>query len=181
MNEHDRRELDLAVIRYVTALDQGDLGAVATVWEQAERDPELERALWEVDEALLLERDAAVVRAALDRCLPSAAVADRPYAPLTVADVAERLRRDPPAGWHLRDAADLAANERMLACGEALPPSLGLGALKEWAERLGLHAGERYWQAFRQAALRLRLAQEAEPWLLQAARPSRPPRGREPS
>ena len=42
-------------MRYLDALDAGDLEAVAEAWERAGRDPELERMLVELDGALFAE------------------------------------------------------------------------------------------------------------------------------
>jgi hypothetical protein len=56
MNE-PRRHLhrDLQALRYLDALEGGDLKAVAGLWEEASRDPELEQVLAEVDGAVLAE------------------------------------------------------------------------------------------------------------------------------
>jgi hypothetical protein len=47
---HLRR--DLQALRYLDALDAGDLETVAAMWEEASHDPELERTLAELDGAL---------------------------------------------------------------------------------------------------------------------------------
>jgi hypothetical protein len=47
---------DLEVLRYVDALNAGDLDAVAALWDEASCDPELERMLTELDVALFLEQ-----------------------------------------------------------------------------------------------------------------------------
>jgi hypothetical protein len=56
MNE-PRRHLhrDLQALRYLDALEGGDLEAVAGLWEEASRDPDLEQVLAEVDGAVLAE------------------------------------------------------------------------------------------------------------------------------
>jgi hypothetical protein len=46
---------DLKALRYLDALNAGDLEAVAALWEEASRDPDLERVLAELDGALLVE------------------------------------------------------------------------------------------------------------------------------
>src|SRR5262245_40173920 len=46
---------DLKVLRYLDALNAGDLEAVAVLWEEASRDPQLERMLTELDGALFVE------------------------------------------------------------------------------------------------------------------------------
>src|SRR5262245_15777183 len=54
---------DLQGLRYLDALDSGDLETVAALWEEASRDPELERMLAELDGALFVENAGANGRA----------------------------------------------------------------------------------------------------------------------
>jgi hypothetical protein len=58
---------DLQGLRYLDALDAGDLEAVAALWEEASRDPELERMLAELDGALLAEHAGANEQADAER------------------------------------------------------------------------------------------------------------------
>jgi len=51
----DHLPRDLKALRYLDALNAGDLEAVAVLWEEASHDPELERILAEVDGALFAE------------------------------------------------------------------------------------------------------------------------------
>jgi hypothetical protein len=51
----DHLPRDLQALLYLDALDAGDLEAVAALWEQAGRDPELERMLAELDGTLFAE------------------------------------------------------------------------------------------------------------------------------
>jgi hypothetical protein len=46
---------DLKTLRYLDALNAGDLETVSTLWEEASHDPELERMLSELDGAMFLE------------------------------------------------------------------------------------------------------------------------------
>ena len=46
---------DLEALRYLDALNAGDLEAVAEVWERADRDPELRQMLVELDSELFVE------------------------------------------------------------------------------------------------------------------------------
>jgi hypothetical protein len=46
---------DLKALRYLDALNAGDLEAVSTLWEEASHDPELERTLAELDGAMFGE------------------------------------------------------------------------------------------------------------------------------
>jgi hypothetical protein len=47
---------DLQTLRYLDALDAGDLETLAALWEEASRDPELERILTELDGVLFEAR-----------------------------------------------------------------------------------------------------------------------------
>jgi hypothetical protein len=51
----DHLPRDLKALRYLDALNAGDLEAVSTLWEEASRDPELERILVELDGAMFRE------------------------------------------------------------------------------------------------------------------------------
>jgi hypothetical protein len=56
MNEpRDHLPRDLEALRYLDALHAGDLEAVAALWQEASRDPQLERRLAELDGALFGE------------------------------------------------------------------------------------------------------------------------------
>jgi hypothetical protein len=46
---------DLKALRYLDALDAGDLEAVSALWDEAGHDPELERMLTELDGAMFQE------------------------------------------------------------------------------------------------------------------------------
>ena len=46
---------DLKAVRYMDALNTGDLEAVSALWEEASHDPELERVLAELDGAMFQE------------------------------------------------------------------------------------------------------------------------------
>ena len=46
---------DLEALRYLDALNAGDLEAVSALWEEASHDPELERMLAELDAAMFRE------------------------------------------------------------------------------------------------------------------------------
>jgi hypothetical protein len=53
LRKHLRR--DLKALRYLDALNAGDLEAVSALWEEASHDPELERMLAELDGAMFQE------------------------------------------------------------------------------------------------------------------------------
>ena len=51
MKEHHLPR-DLAALHYLEALNAGNLETAAALWDEASRDPELERTLTELDGAL---------------------------------------------------------------------------------------------------------------------------------
>ena len=51
----DHLPRDLEALRYLDAVDAGDLEAVAEAWERAGRDPGLQEMLGELDDALFVE------------------------------------------------------------------------------------------------------------------------------
>jgi hypothetical protein len=174
---------DLKALRYLDALEAGELEAVAALWEEASGDPELERLLAELDEALFLEAaeanweaDAERVRALLPKHLPSGFVAPEPPATPTVGDVAARLQVDILQGDVLLGTADREVNARLLGSQTPLPEQLGQRQLEQWTAGLGVQASAQYWRAFRQAAVLLKMARCQTEGSLAAARRSTPPR-----
>jgi hypothetical protein len=73
----DHLPRDLQALRYLDALNAGDLQAVAALWEEAGRDPELERILAELDGALFVENSTANVHAGAE-CLSESSPAQSP-------------------------------------------------------------------------------------------------------
>ena len=55
MKDQNHWPHDVKVVRYLDALNAGDLEAVAALWNEASHDTELERILVEVDTALFVE------------------------------------------------------------------------------------------------------------------------------
>lgn len=58
-NRHGNLPQDLQALRYLDALDAGDLETVAALWDDAADDVELEAMLAEIDDALAVEAAAA--------------------------------------------------------------------------------------------------------------------------
>lgn len=172
-------------LRYLDALDAGDAGALAALWEQAAENPQLEQVLGELTDGLAAEddlspsweADAERVRGLLRQHLPSAFPTEAAPPPLTVGDVAARLQSDSALGTRLTDA-DRAANSRLLADATPIPEELGLPHFEKWQTTLGISAGVSYWRAFRQAAVLLAMGRCQQAGELAAARRAgRTPRG----
>jgi hypothetical protein len=76
---------DLKALRYLDALNAGDLDAVAALWDEASRNPRLERMLTEIDGALFVEEaegdrkaEAERTRGPIQKPLPGDSPATRP-------------------------------------------------------------------------------------------------------
>jgi hypothetical protein len=183
MTPNDGRfRLDLAAARYLEALERDDFATVAALWSDAAADAELAAALREVHAGLAEEQQwadvtaaTAVVSVAVEQHLPSGTVIRPPVGPVTVADVAEDLFRHPPDRL---PAAAHQMNEVLRAARDLLPADLALSKLTTWAESKFGPAPAEYWQAFRQAALKLELRRAADAQYQLAARPAPKPEDR---
>jgi hypothetical protein len=171
-------------LRYLDALDARDADALAGLWEEAARDPGLEKVLGELTDGLAQEEgpapdwqaDAGRVRDFLRTHLPGAFPPAGP-APLTVGDVAARLQADSALGARLGEA-DRQANARLLGEATLIPEELGLPHFERWQKTLGIAASPAYWRAFRQAAVLLAMGRCQRAGELAAARRAgQPPRG----
>jgi hypothetical protein len=175
-------------LRYLDALDAGDVAVLAELWERATADPQLEQVLGELTDGLAdlegpspdWEIDAERVRGLLRAHLPSAFPTETELPPLTVRDVAARLQTDSVLGARFH-AADRAANSRLLADTTPIPEELGLPHFEKWQTSLGVSASPHYWRAFRQAAVLLAMGRCQQAGELAAARRAgRTPRGGRP-
>ena len=166
--------LDRAAERYLDALDREDFDAMASVWELAGTNPELERLLDALHVGLLDDQShasTAALEAAVERHLPSASIIRATAGPITVAEVADELFRHAPDRL---PAAAHALNERLRHSREPLPADLGLFPLADWAEATFGTAPAEYWKAFRQAALKVRMRANSEADFRLAARRGKP-------
>lgn len=168
-------------VRYLDALDAGDLDTVAALWEEAADDPELEALLHELNDGLY-EEDGGGADLAVDadrvlelarRHLPDAFPPAPPPGPLTASDVARRLEAEPE--FRRLDAADRAAHARLLAEAAVIPEMLNQPQLDRWLAGLGIAAGPYYRKAFRKVASLMELGRCQAEGRLAAARTARPP------
>ncbi len=172
---HGRHRRDLAVTRYVAALDAGDADAVARVLAEAEGDPELDRILATVDAAmhqecglLSFEESAQAVRRLLLRHLPGALTQSTEFEPVTVRDVAARIQND-AALWQL-SASDRLLNQRLLRDTRTLPQPVTAVNVAGLAAALGHEGSPRYWELFRRTGVILAVARQHDRVELAAAR-----------
>ena len=175
MSERENQlRLDLFALHYLEAIESGDLDGVAALWAEAAEDPELEHVLHELNDVLAADgedqvRAEAVVTAAVERHMPSAEFIRAAAGPFTVAEVAEFIRRHPPAGL---TTDEIAVNEQLRQSAELVPVELGLSQVLDWGRQFG-SLPETYWRAFRQAALKLRMQRESDTNYQMAARQAR--------
>lgn len=182
-NRENQQRLDQLAMQYLQAIDREDFDTIDALWEQAADDADLDAMLHGLNAELAAAQDAAedaaldaAILASIDKHLPSAEVILPRPGPLTVAEVAEHLRRHPPAGL---TSDDWTLNDLLRQATEEVPMQLGISFVVGWGRRFG-SAPEAYWRAFRQVVLKLRMQRESDPHLQMAARPTkpRPPEGK---
>jgi hypothetical protein len=185
MSDHDDRFRDERIaVRYLDALDAGDLDAIAALWEEAANDPRLAKLLDELDRGLDAEEgsgtdfatDAARVIELARRHLPSAFPVDQPTGPVVAADVARRLEAEPE--FRRFDPSDRAAHSHLLADITPLPDSLGQPDIDRWLRESGVVAGPVYRKAFRKVAVLIQMARGQGEARLAAARRADPSAGK---
>src|SRR5262245_25312741 len=103
-NRENQHRLDALALKYLQAVEAEDFDTIESLWDQAADDAELDAMLHGLNAECVAEQDvqehATVAAAVLDQIekhMPSAEVIRPATAPLTVADVAESIRRHPPA------------------------------------------------------------------------------------
>lgn len=166
MTDRERqRQIDLLAIRFAEALEAGDFATVDRLWTTSAADPELEAVFHETAAELAQTYEAdtqahleLAVTEAIEQHMPSAELVRPAAGPLTVADVAEFIRRHPPAGL---TTDEIAMNELLRRDAQLVPAELGLSQVLEWGRQFG-SLPETYWRAFRQTALKLRMRRESE-------------------
>ena len=170
-NDHERAVLrEKAIYRYVEALDRAELEIVAEVIALAIDDPELSQAIIEVNSALQqemqltpLSADAEIVRTLIHEHLGSGELAHTENLPLTVGEVAAKLKSDRRVPFTEERVNDLLMNNQ-----QPLPALLSFEATKQIGRDLGIEASDRFWRAFRDAAITLSMGRGRESQLLAA-------------
>jgi Zn-dependent peptidase ImmA (M78 family) len=149
-----------AIHRYIVSLDKGDAEGVAAVLQAALDDPELDRLISEVDLAYQEEEsltptsdDSRLVRRLAWEHFASAFEAEGAEAePLKVKDVVARLEADRRLA-----PEDQAASQSLRNVEVPLPKRLGRREVNRLREGLGGEASDRFWRAFRDAAIMMEL------------------------
>jgi hypothetical protein len=180
LDDNKRAETrEKAIYRYVEALDKAELDTIAEVLDLAVNDPELSQAITEINLTIQEEMqltpfaaDAEIVRALIRNHLHSATeVAEERDLALTVGEVAAKLKSERRVPF-----TDEKVNDLLLHSQESLPALLSLEATKLLGRELGVLASDRFWRAFRDAAITLSMGRGRESQLL-AAREQRERRG----
>jgi len=178
-NREKQLRLDQLALQYLAAVETEDFDTIDALWEQAADDADLDAMLHGLNAELVVEQDAeehaAIASAVLEQIeqyMPSAEVIRPRTGPLTVAEVAEHIRRHPPAGL---TTDDLKLNDLLRKAREEVPAELGISQVIRWGARFGA-APEAYWRAFREVALDLWMERTSAANYQLAARPKRPKR-----
>ncbi|WP_020471381.1 hypothetical protein [Zavarzinella formosa] len=163
-----------AAMRYLDALEAGDIDAVEAIWAQAAVSPELEQLLCDVSDGLAdelgLNRDwKGDVRWLKDLVHRHFPPDQEEPAVLTAGSVAARLQGD-IALLEGFSTSDREANSVLLANTSPVPAALGARVLEGWVSELGTSASPRYWKEFRKVAVLLAMGRTQRVGELSAAR-----------
>jgi len=146
------------------------LEIVAEVIGLAIDDPELSQAIIEVNSAFQqemqltpLSADAEIVRTLIHEHLGSGELAHTENLPLTVGEVAAKLKSDRRVPFTEEKVNDLLLNNQ-----QPLPALLSFEATKQIGRDEGIEASDRFWRAFRDAAITLSMGRGRESQLLAA-------------
>jgi hypothetical protein len=176
-NRENQHRLDRLALQYLAAVETEDFDTIDALWRQAADDTDLDAMLHGLNAELVAEQDAqeqaaitSAVLGSVEQHMPSAEIVRTTTGPLTVAEVAEHIRRHPPAGL---TTDDLTLNDALRKATEAVPAELGITQVIRWGTRFG-SAPEAYWRAFREVALDLWMERTSAANYQLAARPQRP-------
>lgn len=167
MSKEEQRQFDRErlLLRYTVALERGDLDSVAAILQAAQQDAVLEQMILEINDVEAAEieeagyaQDAAVVRELLQTHLLSASTPSAAAPPpLTVGNVIARIHAD-AAALRVRVEGDaLAATQKYQAAETPLPSDLSVRGVSRLLEEVGIKAGRRFQELFRETALFLRM------------------------
>lgn len=174
-----RRELLAA--KYLQAVESDNFEMQEALWQLAGTEPDLADLFQQVHDDLIAEQDAAEtanltagIAESVEKHLPSASIVRDPAGPVTFADVADELFRNPPGGLS-NDAFRL--NDELRSSREPLPTELGLSTFIEIAEKKFGAAPREYWKALRQVAMKIELRRASQTEFQLAARSAPKPEG----
>jgi hypothetical protein len=174
-DRENQHRLDGLALQYLAAVETQNFDTIDALWKQAADDADLDAMLHALNAELTAEQDAqehaaSAVLDSIEQHIPSAEVIRPAARALNVAEVAEYIRRHPPAGLTIDD---LKLNEELRHVTEEVPTELGISQVVRWGTKFG-SAPEAYWRAFREVALDHLMEQTSAANYRLAARPQRP-------
>ena len=171
MSDHD---LDRICDEYLAALENLDHDALDRLLSLAGSNPDLALAFDELNDELNrldaaeeATQAMAAVTDAIQTHLPTAEIAKPRSGPVTLAEAADLLFRQPPAQL---PAETHRLNETLRSAATAIPTDLNLPKLIAWLEPLYGSAPKAYWKALYEAAMQLELRRASQPEYQLAAR-----------
>jgi hypothetical protein len=177
MSRENSVRAHLLCAEYLVAIERQDLDAMEKLWSLTEQYPGLEDAFHELHEGLLEEQNKASradIEQVVHETLPSATLMGSQKG-ISVAEVMLELAKN--HGFEndpgLRDILSKLTSSQNL-----LPSDLGYTQLSSWAKEHFGSGTSRLWQAFQQAALKVRLRQDASTHYSLAARQAPPTQGK---
>jgi hypothetical protein len=154
---------------YFSAFERGDFEKMASVLQDAEHDPILERLIVEVHEyyqaeehAVLQAVDGEKVRQLVLQHLPSGIwdeMDELAIPPLTVGDVITRLQQDETLREPIRHEVET-VHQHLQQTDQPLPMNLNLKSVYHLFEQLGLSVSAKLQKIFREKAIFLSMARE---------------------
>lgn len=177
MNREDALRIHLLCADYLAAIEQQNFAAMEKLWALTERYPGLDEAFHELHIGLLEEHDEQIrdeLKQVVQQTLPSATVIDPLTKGITVSEVMSELNQSRlfDNATELKDLLVKLNSSRIL-----LPDELGYSRLSQWCMEHFGKGTTRLWQAFQQAALKVKLRQDAGTHYSLAARKAPPPQG----
>lgn len=169
------------LFRYTNALERGSFETMIEILEQAEQDPVLERMILEVNDAYVLEQQAALdaqegalVRELVQAHLPSGdpEQVEIDLSPLTIADVVARIQSDFTLKKHVEREPKPAIVELQRSV-DPLPADLNLRSIRKLFDGLGIRVSTSFERVFRETAIFLSLGHEQNRAQLAATRRQR--------
>jgi hypothetical protein len=181
MTPEDRYRISIASARYLEALEASDNMSLQSLWETAAMDANLLAAFRDIHAGLIEERGdqstdkiAARVSTLADEHLGGADIVRPVVGPVTIAEVADELFRNPPDRLSV---AGHQTNERLRTVRDEFPLHLGLSNFIAWAEQKYGTAQVAYWKTLREIAVKLELRRGADVEYQLAARRAAKPEG----
>ena len=172
----DPFRIDRLSLQYLDAIDSGDLHMMTELLELAETDAEWDAALGELLDGLA-EAPADTVRDLLKVHLPTGHMAPMTEViPVTIGEVASRLKLDDSTGKSRMMPADQSLNDALTGDATAVPDPAEAMAFNRWITVNPLGVSTHYRRLFRSAAVMLWMGRAQQATRLAAARPVTPPR-----